>query len=95
MERLIGRTLECRELQWAMDSQRSELIILYGRRRVGKTFLVRRFFDDKYSFHFVGAHRKKKAEQLKNFREALSYYSHNEDLPEIDNWHDPRNMRRN
>lgn len=51
--------------------------------------------DDKYSFHFVGAHRKKKAEQLKNFREALSYYSHNEDLPEIDNWHDPRNMRRN
>ena len=88
MERLIGRTLECRELQWAMDSQRSELIILYGRRRVGKTFLVRRFFDDKYSFHFVGAHRKKKAEQLKNFREALSYYSQNDDLPEIDNWHD-------
>ena len=47
MERLIGRILECQELQWAMDSQRSELIILYGRRRVGKTFLVRRFFDDK------------------------------------------------
>ena len=47
MERLIGRTLECRELQWAMDSQRSKLIILYGRLRVGKTFLVRRFFDDK------------------------------------------------
>ena len=47
MEILIGRTHECQELQWAMDSQRSELIILYGRLRVGKTFLVRRFFDDK------------------------------------------------
>ena len=88
MERLIGRVRECQELQWAMDSQRSEMIILYGRRRVGKTFLVRRFFDDKYSFHFVGAHRKSKAEQLKNFCESLSYYSHKADLPEIDNWHD-------
>ncbi|MDD6891642.1 MAG: ATP-binding protein [Bacteroidales bacterium] len=88
MERLIGRTQECRELQWAMDSQRSEMIILYGRRRVGKTFLVRRFFEDKYSFHFVGAHKKKRTEQLKNFREALAYYSHRDDLPEIDNWHE-------
>ena len=50
MERLIGRILECQELQWAMDSQRSKLIILYGRLRVGKTFLVRRFFDDKICF---------------------------------------------
>ena len=88
MERLIGRTRECQELQWAMDSHRSEMIILYGRRRVGKTFLVRRFFDDKYSFHFVGAHKRSKAEQLKNFRETLSYYSHRDDMPAIDNWHD-------
>lgn len=88
MEKLIGRTCECQELQWAMDSKRSEMIIIYGRRRVGKTFLIRRFFNDKYSFHFVGAHKKKKAEQLKYFRESLCYYSGREDLPEITNWHE-------
>ena len=88
MEKLIGRACECQELQWAMDSKRSEMIIIYGRRRVGKTFLIRRFFNDKYSFHFVGAHKKKKAEQLKYFRESLCYYSGREDLPEITNWHE-------
>ena len=60
MDKLIGRTNECKELSWAMQSQRSEMIIVYGRLRIGKTFLVRRFFDDKYSFHFVGAHKKRK-----------------------------------
>ena len=55
MDKLIGRERECEELDWAVKSQRSELVILYGRRRVGKTFLVRRFFDDTYSFHYVGA----------------------------------------
>ena len=88
MERLIGRIHECQTLQWAMNSQRSEFVILYGRRRVGKTFLVRRFFNDKYSFHFVGAHRRKKSEQLKNFRESLAYYSRRDDLPEMNNWHE-------
>ena len=64
MEKLIGRKQECEELKWAMESNRSELIILYGRRRIGKTFLVRRFFQDKYSFHYVGAHRQKKSSSV-------------------------------
>lgn len=88
MDKLIGRTNECQELSWAMRSQRSEMIIVYGRLRIGKTFLVRHFFDNKYSFHFAGAHKKKKAEQLRNFREDLCYYSHRDDLPILTNWHD-------
>ena len=58
-----------------------------GRRRVGKTFLVRKFFDDKYTFHYVGAHRQPKNLQLQNFSEALANYSGGETRP-IESWHD-------
>ncbi|MBR1726840.1 MAG: ATP-binding protein [Muribaculaceae bacterium] len=88
MEKLIGRERECKELQWALDSKRSEFIILYGRRRVGKTFLVRRFFNDTFCFRYVGAHRQKQDTQLQNFREALIRYSRNSDWPELKTWHE-------
>ena len=88
MEKLIGRKKECEELKWAMESHRSEFIILYGRRRVGKTFLVRHFFEDRYSFHYVGSHRQKKAVQLLNFRDALIRYSGRNDIPQLTNWHE-------
>ena len=87
MEKLVGRKRECEELEWAMKSNRSELIMLYGRRRIGKTFLVRCFFYDNYTFHFVGAHRKSMQSQLNYFREALARYSGKSGLPEIKNWH--------
>ena len=88
MDRLIGRERECEELRWAVESQRSEFVVMYGRRRIGKTFLVRRFFDDKYSFHYVGAHKQAKSVQLQNFREALIRFSGNRDVTVLDNWHD-------
>ena len=88
MEKLIGRERECEELEWALKSQRSELVVLYGRRRVGKTFLVRRFFDDTYSFHYVGAHKQKKKVQLQNFKEALERFSGNQGIPALTNWHE-------
>ena len=88
MDKLIGRKREIEELQWAMDSRRSEFVILYGRRRIGKTFLIRRFFNDSYTFHFVGSHKQPKSVQLKNFREALIRHSWKSDIPELRNWHD-------
>jgi uncharacterized protein len=88
MERLIGREKEWKELELAVKSDRSEFIALYGRRRIGKTFLVRCFFEDKYSFHYVGAHRQPKDVQLQNFREALMRYSQDSSVPKIENWHD-------
>lgn len=88
MEQIIGRHREQKELQWAMESKRSELIILYGRRRIGKTFLVRSFFNDHYTFHYVGAHKKPLVTQLSNFREALMRASGCNDLPVLNNWHE-------
>lgn len=87
MEKLVGRKKEIQELEWAMQSRRSELIILKGRRRVGKTFLIRSFFKDRYTFHFVGAHKQKRATQLSNFRESLVRFSGRDDIPEIKDWH--------
>ena len=87
-DKLIGREREWKELEWAVNSHRSEFIIMYGRRRVGKTFLVRRFFNDTYCFHYVGAHRQKKNVQLQNFREALVRYSGDKSIPELKSWHD-------
>lgn len=88
MDKLIGRERECEELRWALESQRSELVVMYGRRRIGKTFLVRRFFDDKYSFHYVGAHKQTRSVQLQNFREALMRYTNEKDIPTLESWHD-------
>ena len=88
MDKLIGRERECEELKWALDSGRSELVVMYGRRRIGKTFLVRRFFNDSYTFHYVGAHKQSKRVQLQNFREALMRFSGTQDIPELGGWHD-------
>lgn len=88
MEKLIGRERECEELKWAKNSQRSEFVVLYGRRRIGKTFLVRSFFDDTYSFQYVGAHKQSKNVQLQNFREALVRYSGDTQIPQLQGWHD-------
>ncbi len=43
---LVGRKAEQQELADARDSGRPELIAIYGRRRVGKTYLVRTFYAD-------------------------------------------------
>jgi hypothetical protein len=68
-----------------MQSDESEFIIVCGRRRIGKTFLVEQFFDHKYDFKYVGAHNCRTREQLQGFAKALSQYS-NCKQPKFANW---------
>lgn len=75
MENLIGREYEKNELQRCLDSNRSELIIVYGRRRVGKTFLVEKFFNQDFDFWFVGVHGLNTQLQLRRFAKTLKRYS--------------------
>ena len=70
----IGREAEVVNLQKYYDSNESEFVVIYGRRRVGKTFLVKEFFDDKYDFKVTGLYKKPKKVQLKNFSLALKEY---------------------
>ena len=54
---IIGRNKEQRELHEAYESEYSEFSVVYGRRRVGKTFLVRETFDYTFTFeHSINEH---------------------------------------
>lgn len=85
-EILIGRKKEVEELQNWVESQRAEFIAVYGRRRVGKTFLVRKALGNKILFHFSGSFGQKRKEQLVNFAFALREQSGKNDWPVPENW---------
>ena len=85
---LIGREREIAELKQSLESDRSEFIIVYGRRRVGKTYLVDNFFNYEYDFSFVGGHRLTKQKQLKNFAKAMKKYAHLNRQPQYASWDD-------
>lgn len=47
---MIGRRIEQELLQEAIEKDRAQFVVVYGRRRVGKTFLVNEFFQNRYAF---------------------------------------------
>ena len=51
MENLIGRHQQIKELDDIYNSGRSEFVVVYGRRRIGKTYLVREHFKNKFAFY--------------------------------------------
>ena len=69
-----------------MASERSEFIVLYGRRRVGKTFLVKSFFNEQYAFCYTGVQGITKRQQLDNFAQALKIYSHGSSKVLLKDW---------
>lgn len=71
MEALVGREEEIKRLKNALNSKNAELIAIYGRRRVGKTFLVRTIFQKNLTFEFSGVNGATMKEQLLNFSFAL------------------------
>ncbi len=87
-EVLIGRKSEQMQLQRCLDSGRSEFVVIYGRRRVGKTFLVRQFFKNNFTFSYVGAHNFSQREQLANFARAIKEYGKMLVTPTFGSWID-------
>lgn len=67
---LTGRKEEQIKLLNAMESDESEFIAVYGRRRVGKTFLIRETFGYKFTFSHTGLAKKCTREQLANFQSS-------------------------
>lgn len=51
---MIGRKKEMQELLDRYESSRAELVAVYGRRRVGKTFLIDETFDNRITFRHAG-----------------------------------------
>src|SRR5487761_2343135 len=71
MEKIIGREEEKRILERALNSTDAELIAVFGRRRIGKTFLIRNFYHKEIVFEFTGVHNASLKTQLYNFSQAL------------------------
>ena len=88
MDKLVGREREIEELNRCMASDRSEFVVIYGRRRVGKTFLIRNYFNDNYTFHYVGAHKMTQRQQLENFGKAIAQYGNMETAPTLNSWNE-------
>lgn len=83
---IIGRKEEMKELQRIYDSGSSEFVVVYGRRRVGKTYLIREFFHDDFVFYATGVARGNRTEQLAQFNSSLARYGDSEDQTAPENW---------
>ncbi|MDF1653989.1 MAG: ATP-binding protein [Coxiellaceae bacterium] len=70
---IVGRKKEISALEQAFSSSEAELIAIYGRRRVGKTYLIRHFFKQKKAplFQLTGIHNAKLKTQLSEFTKEL------------------------
>ena len=73
---IIGRKQECARLDKCMREGNSQLVIVYGRRRVGKTFLINEYFHNRYAFKLTGAYGESKAVQLESFTVELNRKTH-------------------
>ena len=86
MEPIVGRKEEQKALDRLLENQRSEFLAVYGRRRVGKTFLIRRAYNHRIVFQMTGIARASMAQQLANFFSTLR---------DMDAALDPRNLPKN
>jgi uncharacterized protein len=72
---MIGRQQEQEILQKALSSTEPEMVAVIGRRRVGKTYLVRSVFQQKIDFEITGIQNGDTQEQLQHFSDRLNYYA--------------------
>jgi AAA+ ATPase superfamily predicted ATPase len=87
--KLVGRNYEKEELKRFFNSGKPEFVVIYGRRRVGKTFLVREMFKQDMAFYFTGAIGEKvtNRSQLSNFDEAIAKHGGTREKAS-NNWHE-------
>ncbi|HEV9037479.1 MAG TPA: ATP-binding protein [Puia sp.] len=75
METFIGRKQELMDFRRLLNTGASEFVAVYGRRRVGKTFLIREAFNNNFDFYITGMANVSLATQLANFHLAISKYA--------------------
>ena len=74
MKNIIGREDDIKALNVFLRSNKSEFLAVYGRRRIGKTFLITNFFTqtDCVFFYVSGIQKYGLEEQIKEFVSRLS-----------------------
>ncbi len=87
--KLIGREIQKVQIEKYYNENRSHFIAVYGRRRVGKTFLIKEYFQNNFTFYCTGLLNGNKNQQLHNFvtnmNRQLKYFDEN---ASINNWYD-------
>ena len=84
-QKIIGRRKEIEVLMQCINSSKPEFVAVYGRRRVGKTFLVKQLLGSQFTFYMTGVYECPKSELLTYFQEQLLYYS-GENKPKPKTW---------
>ena len=72
--KIIGRNREKDVLSTCLLSKRPEFVVVFGRRRVGKTFLIKEYFNGRFAFYATGLSDEKTKGQLKAFHASLQAY---------------------
>lgn len=72
---IIGREREIGILQACTESDKAEFIAVFGRRRIGKTFLVKQFYGDNFDFYTSGIYQGSRRDQLALFNKQLNKYA--------------------
>ncbi len=72
MNAIIGRTAEAEKLNGIKSNKKSDLVAVYGRRRIGKTFLIRACFEKEIVFEITGLYRATTKDQIENFTNELN-----------------------
>lgn len=75
LQNIIGRKREIELIENCISSNKPEFIAIYGRRRIGKTYLVKQLLGEKFSFYMTGVYQCSKNEMLAYFSEQLALYS--------------------
>jgi uncharacterized protein len=83
---IIGRSKEIEILNENLASETPGFIAVYGRRRIGKTYLVRNVFEGKFTFRLTGVAQATLQEQLENFNVALQEQHPNKQRKKAGNW---------
>lgn len=84
---IIGRRHEQNLIAEYCGTSKAELVAIYGRRRVGKTFLVKQFFNNEFDFYFTGSFDTPRSTQLNLFKKELARYSQEKRLKPKD-WYE-------
>ena len=86
---MIGREYEIHRLKESLESDKSELISVYGRRRIGKTYLIRNVYEKYLKLEMTGMYGGKSQQQLEIFHDQLKMVSSRfTKVAAPVNWHD-------
>lgn len=85
---LVGRFEEVKRMRSFLQTKQSEFVVVLGRRRVGKTYLIKKVYENEMAFYITGIEKFSKAKQIVNFVEARNKF-----FPQSINYITPKNWQ--